>query len=43
MILEQDLRYSKPVTAEEAAGFADPKDIVYRFRKEIGHLFEADL
>jgi putative cardiolipin synthase len=42
-IVENDLRYSRQVTAEEAAAFADPEDTIYRFREEIGHLFEEEL
>ena len=42
-IVEHDLHYSEPVTVEAAAGFADPEDTIYRFRKTIGHLFEEEL
>jgi putative cardiolipin synthase len=42
-IVENDLRYSRQVTAEDAAAFADPEETIYRFRKEIGHLFEEEL
>ena len=42
-IVEKDLRYSRMVSAEEAEEFADPKDVVYRFRKQIGRIFEAEL
>lgn len=42
-IVENDLRYSRQVTAEAAAAFADPEETIYRFRKEIGHLFEEEL
>jgi phosphatidylserine/phosphatidylglycerophosphate/cardiolipin synthase-like enzyme len=42
-ILENDLKYSSPVTAAEAAAFADPEDVIYRFREQIGHLFEDEL
>jgi putative cardiolipin synthase len=41
--LTRDLKYSLEVTAEQAAGFADPDDVIYRFRKSIGHLFEGSL
>jgi phosphatidylserine/phosphatidylglycerophosphate/cardiolipin synthase-like enzyme len=41
-ILEHDLRYSRKVTTEQAAEFADPKDVIYRFRGKIGHLFEEE-
>ena len=42
-LIEQDLRYSRRVTPEIAAEFEDPEDAIYRFRKEIGHLFEGEL
>ena len=42
-LIEQDLHYSRRVTPELAAGFEDPDDVIYRFRKQIGHLFEAEL
>jgi len=42
-IVEHDLRYSRPVSAADAAEFADPEDVIYRFRTEIGHLFEEEL
>lgn len=42
-IIERDLRYSRAVTVEDAAAFADPEDVIYRFRKTIGHLFEEEL
>jgi putative cardiolipin synthase len=42
-IVEHDLHYSRPVTVAEAAAFADPEDTIYRFRAEIGHLFEDEL
>jgi len=42
-LIEDDLRYSRRVTPEGAAEFEDPDDVIYRFRKEIGHLFEAEL
>jgi phosphatidylserine/phosphatidylglycerophosphate/cardiolipin synthase-like enzyme len=42
-VLEHDLKYSRKVTPEIAAEFADPKDVIYYFRKEIGHLFEEHL
>jgi phosphatidylserine/phosphatidylglycerophosphate/cardiolipin synthase-like enzyme len=41
--LTNDLRYSREVTPAEAAAYADPADVVYRFRKSIGHLFQDDL
>ena len=42
-LIEEDLRYSRRVTPELAAEFEDPDDVIYRFRKSIGHLFEAEL
>ena len=42
-LIEEDLRYSRRVTPEDAAAFEDPEDVIYRFRKEIGSLFEAEL
>ena len=42
-IVEKDLRYSRRISAEDAEEFADPKDVVYRFRKQIGRIFEAEL
>ena len=41
--LDNDLRYSREVTRDQAAEFADPEDVVYRFRKTIGHLFQDSL
>jgi putative cardiolipin synthase len=43
MILEHDLRYSRKVTPERAAEFADPQEVIYRFREKIGHLFKEEL
>jgi len=43
LFLEYDLRYSREITAEAAAEFADPQETIYRFRKELGHFFEAEL
>ena len=43
LLLQRDLRYSRPISASEAAGFADPKETITRFRKRIGHLFEAEM
>ena len=42
-IVDNDLRYSREVSPEDAASFADPEDTIYRFRKEIGHFFEDEL
>jgi putative cardiolipin synthase len=41
--LESDLRYRREVTAELAAAYEEPTDVIYRFRKSIGHLFESSL
>jgi putative cardiolipin synthase len=38
-----DLSYSREVTAAQAAEFETPEDVVERFRKSIGHLFEQHL
>ena len=38
-----DLRYSREVTAAQAAEFETPDDVVERFRKSIGQLFEQQL
>jgi phosphatidylserine/phosphatidylglycerophosphate/cardiolipin synthase-like enzyme len=43
LLLERDLHYSHRVTASEAANFADPEETITRFRKRIGHLFEAEM
>lgn len=43
LFYENDLAYSREVSTQEAAEFADPEDTIYRFRKEIGHLFEEEL
>ena len=41
--LEEDLRYAREVTPEMAAEFEAPEDVVERFRKSIGHLFEDEV
>jgi phosphatidylserine/phosphatidylglycerophosphate/cardiolipin synthase-like enzyme len=38
-----DLRYSREVTPAQAAEFEAPEDVIERFRKSIGHLFEQHL
>jgi putative cardiolipin synthase len=38
----RDLSMSREISAEEAAEFEDPKDVVYRFRKSLGELFENE-
>ncbi len=42
-IIDNDLRYSRRVTADDAKDFAHPEDTLYRFRKTIGHFFEDEL
>jgi len=42
-VLEHDLKYGRKITPERAAEFSDPKDVIYRFREKIAHLFEDDL
>ncbi len=41
--LEDDLKYGREVSAEQAAGFEAPASVIERFRKSIGHLFEQHL
>lgn len=43
MLLEQDLRFSREITALEAAGFESPSSVVFRFRKSLGTVFEDHL
>jgi phosphatidylserine/phosphatidylglycerophosphate/cardiolipin synthase-like enzyme len=43
LFLEQDLSYSTRVTPEQAAGFETPENVVRRFRKSLGTLFEGEL
>jgi phosphatidylserine/phosphatidylglycerophosphate/cardiolipin synthase-like enzyme len=40
---ENDLKYSREVTPEQAAEFEAPASVIKRFRKSIGHLFEEHL
>ena len=42
-LIREDLRYSRRVTPEAAAAFEDPEDVIYRFRMQIGSLFEDEL
>jgi phosphatidylserine/phosphatidylglycerophosphate/cardiolipin synthase-like enzyme len=42
-ILEHDLRYSREVSPAQAAEFAAPRDVYYRFRKSLGSAFEGEL
>jgi putative cardiolipin synthase len=41
--LDNDLKYSREVTPAQAAEFEAPADVIERFRKSIGHLFEQHL
>jgi phosphatidylserine/phosphatidylglycerophosphate/cardiolipin synthase-like enzyme len=41
VIVESDLRYSDPVSAEEAEAFEDPDEVMYRFRKTPGRVVRA--
>ena len=43
VIKHSDLHYSRQVTAEMAAGFESPEDVIYRFRKTLGDWFEDEL
>jgi putative cardiolipin synthase len=41
--VNNDLSYSREVTPAQAAKFEAPEDVIERFRKSIGHLFEQHL
>jgi phosphatidylserine/phosphatidylglycerophosphate/cardiolipin synthase-like enzyme len=41
--LDHDLRYSREVTPEQAATFESPEDVVEKFRKSLGGMFEESL
>ena len=41
--LASDLKYSREVTIERATEFADPGEVIYRFREVLGQYFEEDL
>lgn len=41
--LDEDLRYARQITAERAAGFENPADVIERFRKSLGQAFEEQL
>lgn len=43
LFLENDLKYSREVTLQQAREFAEPEDVVYRFRDTIGKYFEGEL
>jgi hypothetical protein len=40
MFYENDLAYSRLVTAKDAKEFNEPTDVLYELRKEFGELFE---
>jgi len=40
---DNDLSYSREVTMAQAMEFETPEDVIQRFRKSIGHLFEQHL
>ena len=42
-LLQDDLHFSRQVTAEQAAGFEMPEEAVIRFRKWMGETFESEL
>jgi putative cardiolipin synthase len=42
-IVEQDLRFSRPVSVADAADFERPQDAVIRLRVELARLFEGEL
>jgi len=41
--LDEDLRYAREVTPEQAAAFEAPQSVIERFRKSLGQLFEKHL
>ena len=41
--LDEDLRYSREITADRAAGFESPANVIERFRKSLGKAFEEHL
>ena len=43
LFLGNDLRFSREITAAEAATFERPESVIERFRTSIGHLFEQQL
>jgi len=42
-VLDEDLRYAREVTPEEAARFEAPESVIVRFRKSLGRIFEEHL
>lgn len=43
LFLDHDLKYSREIIPADAEQFAAPEEVIYRFRKELGHLFESAL
>jgi phosphatidylserine/phosphatidylglycerophosphate/cardiolipin synthase-like enzyme len=41
--LDEDLRFAREVTPDQAAGFESPSSVIERFRKSLGKLFEDEL
>jgi len=41
--LDEDLLHAREIGLEEAAGFESPRNVVERFRKSLGELFEGEL
>lgn len=39
---ENDLAYSREITPQDAQEFEEPQDVIYRFRKSLGELFEKE-
>ncbi len=42
-ILDEDLHYSREITADRATGFESPRSVIERFRKSLGEAFEQHL
>jgi phosphatidylserine/phosphatidylglycerophosphate/cardiolipin synthase-like enzyme len=42
-LFENDLRYSRLVSEDDAAEYDDPSNVLYRFRKELAEFFEEEL
>ena len=42
-LIDEDLRYAREVTPEEAARFEAPDSVIERFRKSLGQIFEEHL
>jgi len=43
IMLSRDLTFAKRITGSEAKAFEEPRDVIYRFRKSLGELFEKEL